>query len=114
MPAEARHTARGAAAEDGEAQFRHAQAAFAQRAARTAGRNWRSGGGELGLRHAEDLGADARGVHGIGRFVALAAIGRGGEIGAVGFHEDAVERRAAKMARRSWLFGKAAMPDIDR
>jgi hypothetical protein len=89
--AEARHTARGAAAQDGEAQFVAIASGRLRPAPRPSRVNRRSKLAVVWRRRnrvvdAEHLGADARGMHGIGRLVALAAIGRGGKVGAVGFH----------------------------
>ena len=45
-----------------------------------------------GVVEAEDLGADPGGMGGVGRLVALAAMRRRREVGAVGLHQDAVDR----------------------
>ena len=50
----------------------------------------------------------------IGRFVALAAMGRRREIGRVGFDQNAVNRRGGKDIAQLLRLGKVAMPDIDR
>jgi hypothetical protein len=63
---------------------------------------------------AEKLGTHRRRMRGVGGFVAPAPVRRRREIGRVGLQQDALGGAAAKIARSSWLFGKAAIPDIDR
>ena len=51
------------------------------------------GCGKLGLAYPKHLSTSFGGERGIGRLIASATIGHRGQIGAVGFHQDPVQRR---------------------
>ena len=97
VPAKPRHTAGGAAAEDGEAQpAGHAQALYCVSLGEQALEVRFGEGGEVGVIHPERFGPAAGGVRGKGGLVALAAMGRRREVGTVGLHQDPVARRGGK------------------